>query len=115
MTFRGASFERESRGGLRPVASPINHLVVCKIMPRRLPVNRCGLEFRVVPDERPEIFGIELLAACKPVGYALRLSILKARSEAIEQIVIAIKPPVFMGSLVIFAFASARQRAFKNI
>src|SRR6266404_7267406 len=100
----------KSKGGrfLCPIAAPIENVVVWKVMPGGLSLHRHGFEVRVVPNQRPEIFRINLVESLQPYGHALRLAALEALSQAIEQIVVGMKMPLRMSARILFAFACAR-------
>jgi hypothetical protein len=83
--------------------------MVRKVVPRRLPLDGHGFETRVVPDERPEVFRVNLIESLQPRGHTLGLATLEALSQAIEQIVIGIKMSARMRARVFLAFARARQ------
>src|SRR5205807_9807337 len=105
----------ERSGVFGPTTAPIKDLVISKVMRRFLPFDWNWLNVRVVPDERPEIFSIDLIETLEPVGDALRFPALKTLRQAIKQIVIGMKVSAGMHAGDLFAFARASQRPFKDV
>src|SRR5438270_3582082 len=115
MSFGRSTFESERSSVFSPIAPPIKDVVISKVMRRFLPLDWNRLHVRVVPDERPEIFGVDLIETLKPLGDALRFAALKTLRQAIKQIVVGMKVSAGMRALDLFAFARASQRPFKDI
>ena len=51
---------------------------------RGLSLDRHGLEFRVVPNQRPKVFRVDLAKSLQPCGYTLGFTTLKALGQAID-------------------------------
>src|SRR2546421_8482982 len=115
MSFGRSALESECSRVFGPTTAPIKDLVISKVMRRILPFDWYGLNVRVVPDERPEIFGVDLIETLQPVGDALRFAALKTLCQAIKQIVVRMKVSAGMRARGLFAFARASQRPFKDV
>ena len=115
MSFGRSTFESERSGVFGPTTAPIKDLVISKVMRRILPFDWYRLNVRVVPDERPEIFGVDLIETLQPAGDALRFAALKTLRQAIKQIVVRVKVSAGMRARNLFAFARASQRPFKDV
>src|SRR6266705_3296911 len=115
MTLGRAALKRKSSCVLRPIAAPIENIVVGKVVPGRLSLDGRGLKVRVVPNQRPKIFRVNLIESFQPRSHTLRLGALEALRQAIEQIVIGMKMPLRMSAWILLALAGARQRSFEDI
>src|SRR5436305_5488106 len=115
MSFGRSALESERSRVFGPTTAPIKDLVISKVMRRILPFDWNWLHVRVVPDERPEIFGVDLIEILEPVGDALRFATLKTLCQAIKQIVVRMKVSAGMRARDLFAFARASQRPFKDV
>src|SRR5438105_36984 len=100
MAFGWAAFESERRRVLRPIASPIEHVVIRKVVPRCLPLDGHSFQVRVVPNQRPEIFGVDLPKFLQPISHTLRLATVKALRDAIKQVVVSIEVSLRMGARI---------------
>src|SRR6266567_2188494 len=115
MSFRRATFEGKRSRLFGPITAPVKDFVISEVMPRLLPLDWYRLHFWVVPDQRPEVFRIDLIETLEPVGDALRFAALKPLGQAIEQIIVRLKVPSRMRPLDLFATARAGQRTFKDV
>src|SRR5256714_14048876 len=115
MPFRRSTLEGERSRVFGPIAAPVKDLMISKVMPRLPPFDWYRLHVRVVPDERPEIFSVDLIETLKPVGDALCFAALKTLRQAIKQIVIGMKVSAGVRACDLFAFARASQRPFKDV
>src|SRR5712671_1503177 len=89
--------------------------MVGKIVPGGLSFDGNGFEFRVEPDQRPEVLRVNLTESIQPGGHTLRIAALEALRQAIEQVVVRMKMALRMSARVLLTFARARQRSFENI
>ena len=115
MPFGRPTLESERSRVFGPTTAPIKDLVISKVMRSILPFDWYWLNVRVVPDERPEIFGVDLIETLQPAGDALRFAALKTLRQAIKQIVVRVKVSAGMRARDLFAFARASQRPFKDV
>ena len=53
-------------------------------MGRGLSLDGHGHEFRVVPNQRPKVFRVDLAKSLQPRGYTLGFTTLKALGQAID-------------------------------
>src|SRR5688572_14100893 len=60
VTLRWPGLERKGRSVITPSGAPEYDVVIREVMPSHLPVDRRGLDRRVVPDECPNLFGVHL-------------------------------------------------------
>src|SRR5436190_18974241 len=107
MSFGRATLESKCRRIFRPVAAPIKHIVIRKIVPRLLLLDGHCFQLRVVPNERPEILSVDLAESLQPFSNALCFATLKALSHAIEQVVIGIEMALRMCARIFIAFSGA--------
>src|SRR5262245_24741543 len=84
MAFGRAAFEGESDGLRRPVATPEDDLVIGEVMPGLLAMNRNGRNRRVVPQQRPVIFGVVMIQSLHPCRHSLRLGVAEARGHSVK-------------------------------
>ena len=115
MAFGRAAFEGKGGGISRPVAPPIDHLMVREVVRCRLLLNWHRFQFRVVPYQRPEIFRIHLAELLQPCGHTLRFAILKSLGEAIHQIEVRIEVTTRMRAWIFVTFVRPRERAFEDV
>src|SRR6266446_3602905 len=115
MSFGRSTFESERSSVFGPTTAPIKDLVISKVMRRFLSFDWYWLNIRVVPDERPEIFGVDLIETLEPIGNALRFAALKSLRQAIKQIVVRMKVAAGMSARDLFTFARASQGPFKDV
>src|SRR6266576_3932741 len=84
-------------------------------MERGLSLDGHGFEFRVVPNQRPKVFRIDLAKSLQPRGYTLDFSTLKASGQAIEQVVVRIEMALRMSPWILLALVRARKWSFEDI
>src|SRR5882762_7527865 len=115
MPFRRPTFE--SKGGrlFRPIAAPVDNIVIRKVVRSGLPLDSDGFQFCVVPNQRPKIFRVDVAKSLQPGGYALRLAALKPLRQPIEQVVVRIEMSLRMSSRILLAFVRAREWPFEHI
>src|SRR5258706_9228545 len=110
-----AALESKSGRLFRPIPEPIKNIVVRKIVPGGLSLNRYSFDVWVVPHQRPKIFGVNLSHSLQPRRHALRFAAPEPLCQAIEQVVIRVKVSLRMSARVLLAFACACQRSFEDI
>src|SRR5262245_23787841 len=91
MAFGRAAFEGEGDGLRRPVAAPEDDLVVGEVMPGLLAMNGDDWDRRVVPQQRPVVFGVVVVQSLHPRRHSLRLRVSEARGHSIKQVVVCVK------------------------
>src|SRR2546425_963937 len=91
MPFGRATFESKRRRLRGPIAAPKEDVVIGKVMPRFLLLERNRLHLRVIPGKRPEFFSVDLIERSKPGGDTLRLAALEALRQAVKQVVVGVK------------------------
>src|SRR5437870_1041430 len=115
MAFRRTTLKGKGGRLLCPIAAPVEHVVIWKVMPGWLSLDRLGFEISVVPKQRPEVFGTNLTELLQPFSHTLGLATMKALSQAIEQVVVRIEMALRMSAWIFLTFACTRQRTFKDV
>src|SRR6185503_6338223 len=73
VAFRRAALERKSGRLLRPSTAPVENIVVWKVVPRGLSLKWHWRELRVIPNQRPKVFRVNLIKPLQPLSDTLRL------------------------------------------
>src|SRR5215510_1324317 len=115
MAFGRAAFEGESDGLRRPIAAPEDDFVIGEVMPGLLAMNGDDRDRRVVPQQRPVVFGVVMTQPFHPRRHSLRLGVAEARGRPVKQVVVCVKTPAGRRALVLLAFAVSSQRTFENV
>src|ERR1700752_2813668 len=74
MALTWTTLKRESRGISRPVTTAENNIMILEMMGIRLLVNGNHFGARVVPNEGPEVFCVNLFDAFQPLSETLTLA-----------------------------------------
>ena len=64
-------------------------------------LNRHRFNIVIVPDKRPDFFGVDLSFRLQPIGNALRFAVLKAAGKVVKNVVIGAKFAVDAFAVVI--------------
>src|ERR1043166_4229536 len=89
--------------------------MVGEVVPSLLLLDGHSFEFRVVPDQRPEVLGINLAQSFEPSRDPLRLLALKSLRETIEQVVVAVEMAAGMCARILRSLMRAGQSTFEDI
>src|SRR5437660_1680173 len=115
MSFRRTTLESERDRFTRPVAAPIEDVMIQEMMRRRLALNGHGFEFRVIPNQRPEILCVNLPELFEPLGHTLGRAALEALGHSVEQVVIRVEVSLRMRPRILCAFARASQWSLEDV
>src|SRR5215813_3281926 len=96
MSLTGTTLKGECGRVAGPITAPEEHVVVGKVMPGFLLRHAEWLNSRVIPNKRPEVFGINLIEAFEPKSNALCFATTKTLGNAVKQIVVCLKVPIGM-------------------
>src|SRR5215204_7325847 len=91
VSLTGTTLEGKSSSILRPITAPEKHIVIFEVIGRRLLLNRHSLDAGLIPDQRPVIFGVDLVETLQPLSDTLRRAITKTVGQSVKQVVVCVK------------------------
>src|SRR5690606_25213828 len=94
VSFRRSCLERPCDRIVVPRRPPKYDPMILEPVMRRLIFDRNGRDLRVIPDECPDLFCVNLSLGSHPVGNALRFAAHIPRREVVENVVVRPELPV---------------------
>src|SRR5687767_2632194 len=100
MPFGWTTLECEGRSIRTPIRTPIDDLVVSKVMRCGLLLDRHGLNGWVIPEQRPVVFSVHVSGLFQPRCNALGFTTAKALRHPVENVVVGVKSSPRMRAFV---------------